>query len=252
MKKETIGISQIEEFIDKNKYPVGSKPIFSRCIDGRYDKVNLEPLAKPGADIGDLMTLFAANKQFNLGLKDQDIFKALIKTVGGYPNLRFHTDSHNLSADRQDENNFLGCGHFKQARLNPETYGLTSENILAIDQFLLSAVNRKAVCEVLSGEHNESAVIILKGDWWSVSPIYKKENSTTACFIYHKTLDNKRRRKLAENLLPFIKLDADYLYQILTKTGDDQLLETVSRLAPSLPVFEVEFKEEGSFKISLK
>lgn len=244
MKKETIGISQIEEFIDKNKYSVGSKPILSRCIDGRYDKVNLEPLAKPGADIGDLMTLFAANRQFNLELKNQDIFKALIKTVGGYPNLHFHTDSHN-------ENNFLGCGHFKQAKLNPEAYGLTSENISAIDQFLLSAVNRKAVCELLSGEHNESAVIILKGDSWSVSPVCKKDKSTISCFTYHKTLDNKRRKKLAENLLPFIKLDLDYLYQILTKTADFQLLETVSRLASSLPVFEIDFAPNGSFEIKL-
>lgn len=249
MKKETLNIFQIKKLVSENKYQVSGGIVLSRCIDGRYNGKNLEPLAKPGADIGDLMTLFAANKQYNLNLKDQDIFNALIKTVENYQNLRFHTDSHN-------KNNFLGCGHFKQAKLNPEAYYLTDENISAINQFLLSAVNQKAVCEVLLGEHNESAVIILKGDGWSVSPVYKKERSTAACFIYHKTLDNKRRKKLAENLLPYIKLDikvdVDYLYQILTKTADDQLLETVSRLASSLPIYEVNFAPNGSFEVKLK
>ena len=46
----------------------------SRCIDGRYVGNELEPLAKPGADIGDLLMVFAANLEYGLEIESEKIF----------------------------------------------------------------------------------------------------------------------------------------------------------------------------------
>jgi len=276
MQKRKLTIEEVEELVRENRYPVNEKHWFlSRCIDGRYERKvqsskfkvqSLEPLAKPGADIGDLMIVFVANREYDLRIKPEKIFEALLKTVGSWKNLRFQTDEHSKLKVKSeklkvDYSEFLGCGHFKQATEDPSAYGLVEEEIKAINGFLTKAIKKEAKCEILQGEHLEGAVVMVKGEDWSIAPklmannltIKQFSNETIEVFIYQKTLDNKRRRILAKNLLPYVKtsfsVDEEYLYQILSQVSDNQLLETVNRLAKDLPAYEVEFEEGGEFEI---
>lgn len=168
MQRRVLTENEVEKFVLENLYRVKKgKEFLSRCIDGRYDKTaDLAPCAKPGADIGELMIVLAVNRECGLEIKTEDVFKAVVKTVGRYKNFKFHTDDQHwqksggnrlgnphrqaLSVDRQETKNqkskrkndtgnkavkhltideLLGCGHFKQAAKNPKAYGLTGEEI---------------------------------------------------------------------------------------------------------------------------
>lgn len=291
MNKRKLTIEEVQRLVSQNCYQVDKKYWFlSRCIDGRYNSHSAidsvagfrpvsareklraagspstratyrgktqgekpEPLAKPGADIGDLMIVFAANREYGLEIKKEKIFKAVLETVGGFENFRFHTDDHNLNSKSEILNSFLGCGHFKQAYQDSAAYSLSKEEIKAINKFLTEAKKKGAKGEVLQGEHLEGAVLIVKGDHWSIAPQLMLNNEVIEAFIYQKTLDDKRRRILAKHLLPYVKapfsVDEEYLYQIMSQVADNQLLETVSRLAKDLPVYEVAFEEDGGFEI---
>lgn len=262
---------EIESFVEENRYLVNKESWFlSRCIDGRYEKEiknqkskvkNLEPLAKPGADIGDLMMVFSANNEYGLLIEEEKIFAAVLKTVGGWRNFRFHTDEHSLNPNNQIPNskqisNFSGCGHFKQAGKDPIAYGLEENQIKLISEFLVKAKKNGAKCEVLAGEHLESAVLMIEGERWSIYPqLVSQEfpNEPIEVFVYQKTLDDKRRRILTKNLLPYVKasfsVEEEYLYQVLSQVADNQLLETLSRLAKDLPMYEVLFEKDGEFEI---
>lgn len=245
---------QIEIFVNENKYEIDQTQWYlSRCIDGRYETIEgLEPLAKPGADIGDLMVMLSTNTQYALNLTPEIILEVLIETVSGKENLRIHTDGHNChSHDKREQ--CLGCGHLKQAALDPVAYGLEKEHIefifKALEQFKTDGIKN----DVLEGDHMEKAVIILKSQKFSIAPKRKKNEYIDECFIYHKTFDDRRRRLLAQNLLVHIKSDdemtEEHIYEILTTVSDQQLFETVSRLAPEYPIYKVEIDDEGEVMI---
>lgn len=245
---------QIEDFVNESKYEFDQElGYLSRCIDGRYEMQDgLEPLAKPGADIGDLMMMLSANTQYALNLTPDAIFDVLLNTVGGKENLRIHTDSHSCH-DKDEKVQCLGCGHFKQASLDPAAYGLEKEDIDFIFGALQKLKKENVKNDILDGDHSEKAVIVLKSHDYSIFPKVKIKGVETACFVYHKTLDDKRRRLIAQNLIPHIKSDKEineeYIYEILTSTSDQQLFETVARLAPEYPIYNVEIDGEGEVLI---
>lgn len=247
-------IEQVEDFISENKYLFNQDKWFlSRCIDGRYEKnEELEPLAKPGADIGDLMMILATSNEYALNIVPETALEVLINTVGGKENLRIHTDGHNCH-DKDEKKQCLGCGHFKQASLDPAAYGLEDEDIDYIFEALQQLKKDGIKNDVLDGDHSEKAVIVLKSKKYSLMPRLKNSAGITECFIYHKTLDDKRRRELAKNLLPHVMSDKDideeYLYEVLTSTSDQQLFETVSRLAPEYPIYNVKIDDEGIVEV---
>jgi len=252
--KNFLNPEQVEIFVGESKYEFDQDLWYlSRCIDGRYEvKEGLEPLAKPGADVGDLMMMMAANTQYALNLTPETMLDVMINTVGGKENLRIHTDSHNCH-DKDEKNQCLGCGHFKQASLDPAAYCLEKSDI----DFIFGALHKLKTDgiknEILDGEHREEAVIVLKSHSYSIFPKKKIKGIENACFIYHKTLDDKRRHLIAQNLFPYVKSDKDineeYIYEILTSTSDQQLFETVARLAPEYPIYNVEIDEEGEVVI---
>jgi hypothetical protein len=114
---------------------------------------------------------------------------------------------------------------------------------------------------VLEGEHCESAIVVIKGNTHSVYPSFNpigEDNKVfpylTQVFVYHRTLDNERRKQIVQAMLPYVKLPnitADYLYEVLSQVADDQLLEIVATLAPHLPLYEVEFESNGKFEVVL-
>lgn len=272
MAKKLISSVEINQLIRKNLYPVHENNWFlSRCIDGRHlnnSKLktqrskpfkSLEPLARPGADVGDLMAVFSANFQYQYGLEKEEIFQAFLKTISGWSNFRFHSDNHFFNLKFQSStlnlplSSFFGCGHFREAAKSPSDYNLVREDIEAIFDFLKEGLKNKIQPEILFGDHCESGVLIIKTDNFSVYPQMVLGEEFFMIFVYQKALDDKRRRLLVKNLMPFVKnsfsLDEDYIYQSLSQVVDDHFLETINRLGPDLPVYEVVFFNENEFEV---
>lgn len=250
MGKRRLTIGEVERLVLDNRFPVDKKTWFlARCavgcnrtsvaIDSVHHKKNLslKPLAKPGADVGDLMVVLAANRQYGFAIKTKDIFQALLQTVAGFENLTINQD----------------CLHLKQALKDPLAYNLTKEEVKVINQFLVEAEKKGVKPQVFSGSHLEGAVLIVKGGDWSLLPRLVFDGKLIAAFVYQKTLDDKRRRLLTKKLLPYIKapffVDEGFLYQVLSKEADDQFLETVARLAKDLPIYQVKFEKDGGFEV---
>ncbi|PIS15491.1 hypothetical protein COT62_03415 [Candidatus Roizmanbacteria bacterium CG09_land_8_20_14_0_10_41_9] len=277
MTKFTLSKDQLQDLIDENKYSVDpDKKFLSRCIDGRYENESgLPALAMPGGDAGELALLFATANTYGFSVKNEDAYKILTEIIGGEKNLGIHTDEHvsiqiqnsklkiknynsKVKNDELVNSVLMGCGHIKQIGLDLEAYKLTNEQLTFIKTVTAQAVKKGAKQTSLRGEHMESAVVIIKGNW-GIYPRYTFDtssgNTLTEIFIYHASLANERRKLFAEKLLKqkavelFDGLDADYLYQALSDVGENHLMETAKRLASGLSLYEVTFGNQGEQKI---
>jgi|GEM_PF-796966 len=274
MNKIILDKTQLHDLIFINKYQVTPKNrLISRCIDGRYDnkikdqkskiknkdqsakieEKQIPALAIPGADAGELALVMAAANNYGLEMDQKTVWQSLVEVVGGENNLRFHTDSH------AEKNQALaGCGHIKQIRLDPKAYGLESDQVDFIKTKFQQAKNKGIKETVLHGEHGEGAVVMISGNWGVYPQYYLKDidgNVPVQVFIYHRSLIDERHRllarKLIENKAVVVPMGcgAQYLYEALSTVGEDHLLETAKRLAKGLPIYSVNFKDDGSFKI---
>lgn len=249
----------IKEFVEANKYPVGKDWRLARCVDGRQPKEDgLEPLVRPGADIGLLLMICAANRKFDLAITTDNLIKALVKAIGGYQNFRLHTDFHATDRDINavssvSDDVLMGCGHFKQAVVDPVAYALDEEDTRFVTSFVKKALSAGAVCRILEGEHRESAVLVVHGDDWTVASQWSKDEShILQAFVYQQTLDEKMRHELVRAMLPYVSRTFDNekeLYGYFSHIADMQLQETLKRLAKGLPIFEAKFFQGGDFTL---
>lgn len=252
MGKQIMSFEEAKAFVKRNIYEFNPDDwMLSRCIDGRYEPNDtLEPLAKPGGDGGDLLIIKATCEKYGIELRDDDILDSLIEVVGGIKRIRFHTDVH---AQHDKLGTARGCGHLKQASIDPEAYGVTSKDIDYIFDSLDSYKQQGSSETILAGDHLESAIIVIKSEIYSVKSMEVRNGISTQVFVYQKTLDNKRRRLLAKSLankmIGAFRSEAEYLYQALSETSDEQLLETLNRLAKELPMYEVVVDIGGNVEI---
>ncbi len=255
MQKIILTTDQIQELVSRNRYPVDpSKKFLSRCIDGRYkNEEDLQALAFPGADVGELALLLAMANVYGCKIDLEKASKCLIELVGGEKNFSMHTDHHG------DKNKTAsGCGHFQQINLNPKAYSLKKDQLNAIQKKIDDFKRKKTPEIVLEGEHLEGAVLIVSGNF-GVFPRFKFKTERAVeeveVFVYHQTLVDARHKALAKKLFDdnAVELvqgcDAEYLYEVLSETAENHMMETVKRLAKDLPIYQVNFKNDGSFDI---
>jgi len=255
MIKITLSLSEVSELIFANKYQVEeSKKFFSRCIDGRYkNEKNLAPQAFPGGDLGELALILATSNSYGLEIDREKAFKILVDLIGGAKNFGFHSDHH---GDHRVPAS--GCGHFKQMNLDAAAYSLKKEDLDFIKEKLVELKKKGASEVTLEGDHMEGAILIIKGNW-GIMPQYNLETDQgkklAQVFVYQQTLTDDKHRKLAENLVKnkAVKFqlgeDEEYLYQVLSDVAESHLMETAKRLAPDLPIYQVDFDSDGSFDI---
>ena len=257
MKKIKLNSSQVQFLVKENSYPVDEENKFlSRCIDGRYkNSFDLPALALPGGDLGELALIIACANDFGLEIDYEKVFQILIKVVGGIKNFSYHTDSHHGGLA-------LGCGHFAQMGKDFVAYNLKKNDIAFIEEKLKFLKKEGVLPTVLEGSHDEGAILIVKGNF-GIKPRFTIETDEgekeVSVFVYQQTLVDKRHRILTNKLIEykaiklFNNLDEEYLYEVLSEEGEIHLLETVSRLASDLPLFEVIFDNSGQFSLkSLK
>lgn len=241
---------EVLKFIDTNKFEVtDANTKTSRCIDGRYeDSTAMPALAKPGADAGDLMIAFAALNSLGVDVENQQVLKLALDNIGGPQKFSFHTDTH-----QETDTPGLGCGHLKQSKLDPKSYGLKKDQIEFIFSSLPKLIESGANQANLEGTHQEQMVLIINSEKYSVKPLSKTDGGDLQAFVYHQTLDSKRQETLASALSKNFSSEGVSTSEILEavqNAAQKQLGETAKRLAGSLPVHTISISDEGDISIN--
>jgi len=255
MQKFTLSKQQLSAILFENAYDVVN-PLLSRCIDGRYDNSSSLPaLAIQGADAGELALIFSTANICGLTLDMTQALQALIDTVGGEKNIRFHTDSH-----AKEGVMLAGCGHITQVSSDLHSYNLTEIQLEFIKKQLALLKEKGAQDTILYGDHGEIAVVFVKGNY-GVLPRFKlgreEGGREGQVFVFHNTFVDARHRILAKKLLERKAfqleggLEEEYIYSSLSDACENHLMETVKRLATGLPIYEVQFFEsKNRFEIT--
>lgn len=254
MRNKILTKEQISKLVLDNKYKIDPQTqFFSRCIDDRYqDDIKLSPLALPGADAGQLAIIMATGNSYGLEIDENKTFEVLVRVLGGIKNLHFHTDS------RNETDPLGGCGYFNQIKKDPLIYNLEEEQVNFIHGKANSAAIQGATDDVLEGDHLVGAILQIRGNW-NIFPCYAIETvdgvRRIEFFNLHQTLIDKRHRVLAKELVDegavrlYQGCDHEYFYQALCETTEKHFFETARRLASGLPIYSVEFKDNGSYDI---
>lgn len=237
--------SEMHELVEHGIFPANR---YARCVDGRYAGNEFGAIATPGADIGFLLNGFAASNKLDLGLKEEEILQALIRVVGGYKNLRFHSDEH-------AKGHGMGCGHIKHSTTDYESYGITKAQADFVVGILPELLKQGAREEILEGEHQESGVLVVESERFSVKPSVRLRNGIHQSFVYQKTLTDARLQELAKALLPLALqynpgLTEIRLLSALRQATQEQLQLTVGRLAKDKPVFTAHITPTGKIALA--
>ncbi len=239
---------QVKTFADNAKIQATDACMISRCVDGRYEGLeNFPVIAKPGGDVGDVMTALAAINLLDSDASTEEVLKIVVDAVGGTDKFNFHTDNH---AEQDQLGAGQGCGHIKLAKQNAEAYGLKQDQIDLVVSKLPELKHQGAHQEVLHGDHAEQAVVVVDSENYGLKPlVHGADGTVVEAFIYQKTLHNKQLDKLALEMAAQLFGDGsktiEQVRESLTKGFNIQLTETLSRLANGLPVYEVHIDNQG-------
>jgi len=246
-----MNLEEAQVFIEANKVAITDENKFGRCVDGRYENIiDCPMIAKPGGDAGDVMAVFGALNILGKSLPNETVLELVLENIGGSSHFNFHSDDHADAAVAG-----LGCGHLKQAKLDPSAYGLLQEQIDTIFAELPAMLEQGAHQEVLHGDHAEQAVIVVDSESYGAMPLLRSEDKLSEAFIYQKTWHEKQLDKLSQGIqMEFAKtgvvLEEAEVRNALDTAFGKQLGETLKRLASGLPVYVAKISESSEVSIS--
>lgn len=241
-----MNLEEAQTFVEMNSKQLNEYNRQSRCISGRYELLNIFPMvAKPGADAGDVMAAFGALNLLSVTLPIETVINAVVTVVGGIDNFRFHTDDHTEPTDVG-----AGCSHLNLAKTNPESYGITQDQIDALFFQLPALVEQGAQQLVLHGDHSEQAVIIIDSEYYGVTPLVRLGPTVRAAYVYHKTLHTQQLDKLVKLLQEALAAQGQAIEDFaIRKAVDDafgkQMAETIKQIAAGLSVYTANIDEQG-------
>jgi hypothetical protein len=244
-------LEEAQVFVEMTSKPLDEFNKYSRCVDGRYENLqNFPMIAKPGADIGDVMAAFGALNILQKQLPNEAVLNAVITAIGGAQKFSFHTDDH-----AEPTQPGMGCGHFKQAFTDPAAYGVTQEQMEFINSQLPGLLEQGAIQEELHGDHAEQAVIVVDSDSHGIMPLIRVGDNLREAFVYHKTLHTQQLDALGRLLQEALAAQGEVVEDHeIRKALDDafgkQLTETLKRLAEGLPVYTAMIDPEGAVSIA--
>ncbi|HEX3095926.1 MAG TPA: hypothetical protein VHQ20_02285 [Patescibacteria group bacterium] len=245
-----MNIDEAQGFVEANKRLITETNKLARCVDGRYENIEDIPMiAKPGADAGDVMAAFGALNLLQQTLPSGVIFDIVAQSIGGVQNFRFHTDDHAGDAIG------MGCGHIKQAKLDPTAYGLQQDQIDFIFDQLPGVLVQGAWQEVLHGDHAEQAVVVVDSENYGVLPLLRSADTLQEAFIYQKTIHAQQLAKISklmqENFAEQgVVVEEPQILEALNNAFGKQLGETLKRLAKDLPIYTAKINAEGAVELS--
>ena len=242
-------LEQARIFVQNNIYKIDSSNMLHRCVDGRYDGDNSLPaIATPGGDAGYIMAGFAAVNSLGLSVNPELVIKATIQACGGVSQFQFHSDEH---AEHDHSGTGMGCGHLKQARQDPESYGVTKEQMEFLFGKLPQLIQDGAYEEILQGDHQEQMTLVIDSSNYSIKPNRVNEaGELEEAFVYQMTLDKVGLEKLSAELFDIlskqnIAIGKDALHKAVIEASDNQRAETLKRLSQGLPRYLVKITESG-------
>lgn len=244
-------LEEAQAFVEMNSKPLDDLNQWSRCVDGRYQGMaNFPMIAKPGADAGDVMAAFGALNLLGKTLPSEAVLNAVVNVVGGVQKFAFHTDDH-----AEPTQPGMGCGHIGQAVADPESFGVTAEQMQFIVSELPKLLEQGAQQEVLHGEHGEQAVIVVNSETHGLLPMLRIGDNLREAFVYHKTLHTQQLDKLAKGLQEALAAQGEAVEDFqIRKALDDafgkQLAEILKRLAKGLPVYTAMIESDGTVNIA--
>jgi len=252
MANKALTLDEVRNLVATNSYEVTEKnKLLTRCIDGRYkNSPDLAPVGFPGGDIGQLAVIITAANNFGFEIDLEKTFQSLIEVIGGKKNFGLHTDSHG-----DPKKIASGCGHFKQINLDSKAYNLTKEQVDFIYKKVEEVKKAGANEVVLQGDHLEGAVLLVYGNNKSVMNQFTVKGKTVQVFVFHQTLSDLGNRLLAKKLIADKalilppELDENYLFISLSEIAEIHLMETATRLAKGLPIYKVNFEDDGETEI---
>ena len=241
----------LEEFVQQNKIPVTDTNLRGRCVDGRYDAEDLENfpvISKPGAASGDVMAAFGALNLLGKSLPNETVLNAVIAVEGGPDKFFFHTDH---SAETADAGCGMGCGHMKKALLEAEAYGLSQDQIEYLFTKLPDLLEQSSKQEVLQGDHQESAVVIVESKDFGLKPMRTTGDEVQQVFVYQKTLHEQQLDQLARKLQGELAalgevVEEQQIRHALDQAFALQIGATLARLAKGLPIYSVKLTPENT------
>lgn len=137
-----------------------------------------------------------------------------------------------------------------------EEYGFTLKKAKA-EKILKEIIKNLPGLSELKKKY-EGAVLQIRGDF-SVKPEFSMRTEDGfikgVLFIFQETLTNRNHRVLAKKLIEekavelYPGCDEEYLYEALSEVTEIQLYETIKNLAAELPIFQVSFDADGTFRI---
>lgn len=243
-------VSQVEELVSVNRYVYKGEKFQSRCFSGNYqNSERLPPLALPGGDIGDLAVLISASESYGFDCSIQGSIEVMKKLVGAISITTFqHLPEHTAEQ----------CRYLHFLSENPEIFSLNNEKLTEFIQNLKKQGLIDTLDQYRAPKQKESALIIYEG-LEGLYPQFEFDSFTTKfnaqVLIFHRTLVDERRKMFVSYLLKekvvtlYNNLDEDYLYEILSDVGDTHLFETVLKIDPHLPVYNVAVSENGKVKV---
>ena len=255
MNRPTLSKKQINDLVYDNKYKIDqSKKFLSHCIDGCYaNEETLNPLSIAGADAGQLAILYATANVYAFEIDEKKALDTFLEIIGGPKNFFLHS-----TVEANSSLPAAGCAHMIHVRSDSKAYSLEKEQLDILDTQLSSLQKKGAQQSVIQADSQEAAVLQVQGEWG----VYPQVHISTAqgtmpiqIYVFQKTLTDQRHRELAKKLIEnkavklFDNLDAEYLYEVMSSVAEDHILETTTRLAKNLPIYEVIFKNDGSFVV---
>lgn len=128
-----------------------------------------------------------------------------------------------------------------------ETYG-----------FSVNGEKLKSVSKLKLKKNHYSAVVFCFGNY-NIKDRYEVEGSQGKniinILVIQKSLQDFRLKEISRKLIKdeivelFPGCDEEYLYEVLTETAENILFEKIKEADPKLPVYNVNFSENGEFKI---
>ena len=240
MGNKALTIDEVRNLVKTNSYDVIEKDkLLSRCIDGRYENSpDLAPIGFPGGDIGQLAVIMTAANNFGFEIDLEKTYKTLIEIIGGEKNFGIDFE----------------CFHLKQINTDNKVYNLTKEQVDFLNKKAEEVKKAGMKKIILQDNHLERAVLLVYGNK-SIMNQFKISGEPVQVFMFHQTLSDLRNKLLAEKLIEeksvklLAGLDAEYLYTALSETTEIHLMETVTKLAKGLPIYRINFKNDGQIEI---
>jgi hypothetical protein len=158
----------------------------------------------------------------------------------------------------------MGCGHLKRTLLYPEEYGvrveLTKAFFRAIWKLYWSGSTDIAM-PVLSGEHNEAAVLAVMLDEevltsFSLAPMVSPSTPHGQLFLNSpQVAEYLREAGLSfmlrhPELVPLRKEQSKAYHEAVAKIAGQQAASTLGALAKGLPIYQVRFHDEEKFTVT--